>query len=373
MVLVDLRLTRLAKILVDYSVDLKKGEHILIEVTGDGKTLAKEVIKQVYRKQGIPFLTLKDYSLLRELLKECSVQQIKSMASYELKRMKEMDVYIGIRGAQNISELGDVPAEKMKIYMEHFTKPVHSEERVSNTKWCVLRFPNHSMAQLANMSTEAFEDFYFKVCSFDYSMMSRAMDPLVELMEKTNMVHIKGKGTDITFSIKDVPVIKCDGRFNIPDGEVFTAPVRDSVNGYVTFNTPAVYQGVTYENIRLEFKDGKVIDARANEEEKLNQVLDTDEGSRFLGEFALGLHPLIKKPMKDTLFDEKIFGSFHLTPGSCYDDAPNGNKSAIHWDLVCIQTPEYGGGEIYFDGVLVRKDGLFVVDELKGLNPENLF
>ena len=162
-------------------------------------------------------------------------------------------------------------------------------------------------------------------------------------------------------------------RRNIPDGEVYTAPVKDSINGTLTYNTPAVFQGFTFENISFRFENGKIVEATANDTERINEVLNTDEGARYIGEFAIGVNPYILKPMKDTLFDEKIMGSFHFTPGNCYEEeAPNGNSSAIHWDLVCIQTPEYGGGEIYFDDVLIRKDGRFVVKELECLNPENL-
>jgi aminopeptidase len=246
------------------------------------------------------------------------------------------------------------------------------EVRVPSTKWCILRYPNPSMAQRANMSTEGFEDFYFNVCNLDYAKLSKAMEPLVELMEATDRVRITGKDTDLTFSIKGLPAIKCDGHRNIPDGEVFTAPVRESVNGVITFNTPALYEGFTFEGIRLEFKDGKIVNATANDQKRLERILDTDEGSRYAGEFSLGLNPYILNPMRDTLFDEKISGSLHFTPGSCYDECDNGNKSAIHWDLVFIQRPEFGGGEIYFDDHLVRKDGRFVLPALATLNPENL-
>jgi len=235
-----------------------------------------------------------------------------------------------------------------------------------------LRYPNHSMAQLANMSTESFEDFYFDVCNLDYAHMSQAMEPLVELMEETDKVRIVGPGTDLEFSIKDIPVIKCAGEMNIPDGEVFTAPVKDSINGVISYNTPGVYQGYTYHDIKLKFENGKIINAKANNTAKIRQVFNTDEGARYVGEFAIGVNPYIEEAMKDTLFDEKIKGSFHLTPGKCYDEANNGNQSSIHWDLVCIQTPEYGGGEIYFDDQLVRKDGKFVLDSLQQLNPGNL-
>ncbi len=368
----DPRVKQLAKNLIGYSVELKKGEKIFIEVRGEDKSLAKELVKEVYEVGALPFVSVKEDSLLREILMKSTKNQLKDMARYELERMKDMDAYISIRGSENITELSDVPEENMSLYMEEFVGPVHIKERVENTKWCVMRYPNAAMAQLAGTSTENFEDFYFNVCNLDYSKMSKAMDALVHLMEKTDKVRIVGPETDLTFSIKDIPVVKCDGKMNIPDGEVYTAPVKDSANGCLSFNTPAVYNGFTYENIKFEFKNGKIIKAIANDTEKINKVLDTDEGARFIGEFAIGVNPYIEKPMKDTLFDEKIKGSFHFTPGNSYKDAYNGNHSSIHWDLVCIQTPAFGGGEIYFDDVLIRKEGLFVIDELQCLNPENL-
>ncbi|OCL26113.1 aminopeptidase [Orenia metallireducens] len=370
--MLDPRIKELANNLINYSVELKEGEKILIEVFGAENPLARQLVKEAYAVGALPFIEVNDELLNRELLMKASVEQLEAQARYHKLRMEEMDAYIAIRSAENITQNSDVPSENMQLYMEKFIKPVHGEIRVPNTKWCVLRYPNHSMAQSASMSTEAFEDFYFDVCTLDYAKMSEAMDNLVELMEQTDKVRIVGEGTDLTFSIKDIPVIKCDGKLNIPDGEVFTAPVRDSVNGVLTYNAPAVYQGFTYENIRLEFKDGKIVKATANNTEKINKVLDTDEGARYIGEFAIGVNPYIETPMKDTLFDEKIRGSFHFTPGKCYDEASNGNSSSIHWDLVCIQRAEYGGGEIYFDDRLIRKDGLFVIPELKCLNPDNL-
>lgn len=368
----DPRVEKLAKILVNHSVKLKAGENLLIEVFDSGEELAAELIKETYRVGGRPFLELKSRSLMRELIMGTDAEHMSRTARYEAERMKDMQAYIGIRGSLNSSEWSDIPSGKLGFYQTKWFKTVHSEIRVPNTKWCVMRYPNSSMAQMANMSTEQFENFYFDVCTLDYSKMSKAMDPLVELMNKTDKVRIKGKGTDLSFSIKGLPSIKCDGEFNIPDGEVYTAPVKNSINGYLTYNTPAEYQGYTYENIKLEFRDGKIINATANDTERINKVFDTDEGARYVGEFAIGVNPYIVKPMKDTLFDEKIMGSFHFTPGNAYDECDNGNKSAIHWDLVCIQTPEYGGGEIWFDDVLVRKDGRFMLPELEVLNPENL-
>jgi aminopeptidase len=368
----DPRIEKLAKTLINYSVSLQPGENILIENFGNEVPLTKELIKEAYKAGGIPFLSIKNNELLRVLLNDCSNEQIKAMASFEIARMKQMKAYIGIRAGENVSEMGAVPSDKMKIYTQHYLNPLHSEQRVRYTKWCVLRYPNHSMAQLASMATDEFEDFYFKVCNLDYSKMSKAMDSLAALMEKTDKVRLTGKDTDLSFSIKGLPAIKCDGKMNIPDGEVFTAPIRTSVNGVITYNSPAVYQGVTFENIHLEFKEGKIVKATANNTGRINKIFDTDEGARYVGEFAIGVNPYIETPMKDTLFDEKIKGSIHFTPGSCYDECNNGNKSSIHWDLVFIQRPEYGGGEIWFDDKLIRKDGLFVLDELLCLNPENL-
>lgn len=338
----------------------------------DALPLAKAIVQEAYKVGGVPFLSLKNNQLQRVLLQSANIDQLKHIAEWEASRMQTMDAYLGIRASENISELSDVSAEQLQMYQQYWQKPVHTDLRVPNTKWCVMRYPNHSMAQLANMSTESFEDFYFNVCNLDYAKMDHAMTPLVKLMEKTDKVKIIGPGTNLTFSIKNIPAIKCSGLRNIPDGEVYTAPVKTSINGTLTYNTPAVYQGVTYENIQFEFSDGKIVKATANYTEKINKVLDTDEGARYIGEFAIGLNPHISTPMKDTLFDEKIKGSFHFTPGNAYDHACNGNKSAIHWDLVCIQTPEYGGGEIWFDDILIRKDGRFTLPELNGLNPENL-
>lgn len=368
----DKRYEQFAKSLISYSVRLQKGEKILIEVTDTGIDLAKALIKETYAVGGIPFLTVKNSALQRALLSGCSKEQMEEIGSYEAGRMKDMQAYISIRGGENSSELSDVPSAKMSLYQRYWCDPVHSKIRVPFTKWCIMRYPDPAMAQSAGMSTEAFEDFYFNVCTLDYAKMAKAMTPLVNLMERSDKVHLVGPGTDLHFSIKGIPAIKCAGECNIPDGEVYTAPVKNSINGTITYNCPSLYRGIVFENVSLTFKEGKIIKATANHTEELNAILDTDEGARYVGEFSFGINPYVLKPMKDILFDEKISGSFHFTPGASYDEAPNGNKSAIHWDMVCIQRPEYGGGEIYLDDVLVRKDGRFLLPELAGLNPENL-
>ena len=334
--------------------------------------LVNALIKEAYKVGAYPFVEIYDNRVTRELMMGLTEEQAKLRAKYDGARMAEMDAYIGIRGGENCNELSDVPEKNAKIESEFYSHPVHHEIRVKKTKWVVLRYPNQGMAQQAGMSTDAFEDFYFKVCNLDYSKMDKAMDALKIRLDKADKVRLTAKNTDIAFSIKGIGSKKCSGERNIPDGEIYTAPVKNSVNGKITFNTPSVENGFKFENVSLTFKDGKIIDATANDTEKLNAVLNTDDGARYVGEFAFGVNPYIVKPMGDILFDEKISGSIHFTPGCCYDDCYNGNISAIHWDMVLIQTKEYGGGEIYIDGELIRKDGLFVPEDLRCLNPENL-
>ncbi len=366
----DTRISKLAYTLVHYSTRIEKGEKVLISYNGAScKPLIKEIIREVYRSGAYPYVDVVDNEINREIIMGCSQEQLDFMKEYEMLRMQGMDAYISVRCPDNIAELADIPGDIMNLYSKALRSV--SDYRVNETKWVVLRYPNASMAQLCNTSIEAFEDFYFDVCNLDYSKLSDAMDSLQELMNKTKIVRITGPGTDLTFSIEGIGAVKCDGGRNIPDGEVYTAPRRFSATGEITYNTPSSYQGFTFENIHFVVKNGQIIEATANDNTRINKLLNTDPGARYFGEFALGVNPFILHPMKDTLFDEKICGSIHLTPGQCYEDAFNGNVSAIHWDLVLIQRPEYGGGEIWFDDVLIRKDGIFVIPELEGLNPEN--
>lgn len=368
----DERIIKFAKNLVHYSVKVQEGEKVFLQYTGEESLpLVRQLVKEIYNAKGVPVIKNINTTVLRELLLGCTKKQMDLMAEADSILMNSVDCYIGISAKANSCELADVPSEKLDLYNNFYVKPVHLKIRLKK-KWCILGYPNYSIAQSANMSLEAFEEFYYKVCTLDYEKMSRAMDSLVELMNRTDRVRITGEGTDLNFSIKDISAIKCCGELNIPDGEVYTAPVRDSVNGVISYNTPSIYNGFEYQNVRLVFENGKIIEATSNDNEKINKVFDLDEGARYVGEFAIGVNPFITKPMKDILFDEKIMGSFHFTPGACYEDAWNGNESAVHWDLVCIQTPEYKGGCIYFDDVMVRKDGRFVLSELECLNPENL-
>ncbi len=368
----DIREKILAEGLVNYSVNAQAGENVLIECFNVPDSFVIQLVRAVRARGANPFVSVKSALIQKELIRNSSDDQMELTGILETERMKRMQCYIGVRGSLNISENSDVDSADMTRYEKLWMTPVHFRTRVPHTRWVVLRYPSPSVAQQAGMSSEQFENFYFDVCTLDYSKMSAAMDPLVELMQKTDRVRITGPGTDLSFSIRGLPAIKCAGEVNIPDGEVFTAPVRESVNGVIQYNADSLYQGTVFSNIRLTFKDGRITELSGNHPERLEAIFNTDEGARYVGEFAIGLNPYINRAMKDILFDEKIAGSIHFTPGNAYDDCDNGNTSSIHWDLVLIQTPEFGGGELYFDDVLVRKDGRFVLPELEGLNPENL-
>ncbi|OPY33704.1 MAG: Thermophilic metalloprotease (M29) [Methanomassiliicoccales archaeon PtaU1.Bin124] len=368
----DPRFKKLADVLIDYSTKLQKGEVVYIEAFDIPVEMLEVLIEKVYSVGGIPLVSNKSTRIMRSLFKGATEENMKLMGEVELEKMKKAAAYIGMRGWQNIVEYSDVPDDRMEHYRKLWWQTVHTNYRVPNTRWVVLRWPTSSMAQQAQMSTPAFEDFYFKTCTLDYVKMSKAMDPLVKLMLRTDKVRIVSPGTDLRFSIKGIGAKKCDGDKNIPDGEVYSAPVRDSVNGTIHYNARSLYDGKIFDNVKLKFKDGKIVEASSSDNKAMNALFDMDEGARYVGEFALGFNPYVNGPMLDTLFDEKIAGSLHFTPGASYDDCPNGNHSALHWDLVLIQRKEWGGGEIYFDDVLIRKDGIFVLDELKGLNPENL-
>ena len=366
----DPRFDKLAKGLVSFSTELRKGEKVLIDAWDIPAEMTIALVEAARAVGALPYVQIQNARISRVMALGATEAQLDVSASVELARMKRMNAYIAVRGSDNITEMSDVPATQLKLVARKM-KPV-LDWRVKRTKWCVLRWPSPSMAQLAGMSTEAFENFYFDVCTLNYAKMVPGMKALKALMDRTDKVEIRGPGTDLRFSIKGIEAITCGGKHNIPDGEVFTAPVRNSVQGHITYNAPSIYQGTAFDNVRLEFKDGKIVNATANNTEKLNQILNSDAGARYIGEFAIAFNPHILSPMRDILFDEKIRGSFHFTPGQCYEQTENGNRSQVHWDLVNIQRKEYGGGTIHFDGKLIREDGVFIPKSLHALNPEHL-
>jgi aminopeptidase len=366
----DPRYAKLARLLISYSTALKKGDRVLLDMIDVPDEFAVELMRAARRAGAIPLIEVRHTRINREIALGTDAGHAALVREIELFRMKRVQAYIAVRGSLNANEGADIPSDRQSLYAREL-RPLLNY-RVNKTRWVVLRWPTPSMAQAANMSTEAFEDFYFDVCSMDYRKMARAMVPLHRRMTRADRVQIKGRGTDLTFSIKGIGAVPCVGLRNIPDGEVFSCPVKTSVTGVIQFNTPTVYAGTRFENVRLQFREGRVTEATSSNTKRLNEILDTDAGARYVGEFALGFNPRILDPMCDILFDEKIAGSLHFTPGQAYQEAGNGNRSAIHWDMVLIQRPEWGGGEIWFDGQLIRKDGLFVPRDLQALNPSRL-
>lgn len=355
--------------LVNYSTRVKKGDIVLISASGFE---AAPLVKELYAlclKKGAKYVEY-DFSLPeinRLFYNTASKEQVSWFPQHKLEFMKQVTVFIAISAANNSMVMANANQANMIAY-SRLLRPIQ-DWRVKHTRWVVTRFPTHGGAQEAKMSLEEYEDYVFSACCIDWAAESRKQDKLKKLMDKADRVRIKASDTDLNFSIGGLPGIKCDGRFNIPDGEVFTAPVRDSVEGYITYNCPTIYQGKEFSGIRLEFKKGRIIKAECTGmNEELNKILDSDEGARYIGEFAIGVNPGIRRPMRNILFDEKIFGSIHFTPGQCYDECDNGNKSAVHWDMVKLLS---GDGEIWFDDKLIQKDGLFVPKELSCLNPED--
>jgi aminopeptidase len=368
--IIDPRFAQLAEGLTGFSTTLKKGERVLIDAYDVPDAMVIALVRAARARGAMPYVQINRARIGREMALGAEQAQFESLCEIELARMKQMDAYVALRGSENIFEAADVPSSRVQL-ISRIMKPV-IDRRVNKTKWVVLRWPTPAMAQQAAMSTEAFEDFYFKVCTLNYARMRPGMRALAQLIRRTDQVHITGPGTDLRFSIKGIGAKECGGQFNIPDGEVFSCPVKESVEGFVQYNTASVYLGQQFDNIRLAFRKGRIVEASSNNTRRLNEILDSDAGARYVGEFALGFNPFILEPMRDILFDEKIAGSFHFTPGQAYEDCGNGNKSQVHWDMVCIQRPDHGGGQIWFDGKLIRKDGLFVPKALQKLNPDYL-
>jgi len=368
----DERILKLAHNLVTRSANLQKGQSIIIEGTAEARDLIVAIVRKTYEVGGFPFVRLSEDRIGREILMGVSKEYSQLAAKYAKPLFEEAHAYIGIGASTNVFETADVPMENKNVHSKYFGRPIHIDIRVKKGTWTILRWPNASMAQLAKTSLESFTDFYFDVCNLDYQKMEDAMQPLKRLIENTDKVRIIAPDTDLTFSLKGQKAVICSGLHNIPDGEIFTAPVRDSVNGTIRFNVPSLHKGHIHDNVTLTFKDGKVIDSHSSCCSELENELDQDEGARYIGEFAFGVNPYITKSMYDTLFDEKMVGSIHFALGNCYDDAPNGNKSQLHWDIIQSHTPENGGGEVWFDDVLIRKNGLFVHGDLIKLNPEHL-
>lgn len=362
------KLKELASQIVGYSIKVEKGEKVLIMTQSlEAREFISYLIEEIYNHGGVPSVKINDPYLGSQLSEGNTEERIELLKTIQEQEVELYDCFINIRYATNDYEDKNINPEMNRKLKKALQKS--SDIRVNKRKWVLLNYPSDLDGHKAGMTSREFKEFALDVMTVNYQEMSELIRPLKELMDKTDKVRLTGKDTDITFSIKGMGSIPCVGEMNIPDGELYSAPVKNSVNGKITYNTPSPYNGHIFHHVSLEFKDGKIVNATCNEDdEKLNEIFDTDEGARYVGEFSLGFNPKILEPMGDILYDEKILGSLHFTPGQAYKDCYNGNDSGIHWDMVLIQRPEYGGGEVYFDDVLIRKDGMFVLEELKPLN-----
>ena len=362
------KLKELASLIVNYSIRVEKDERVLITTQSlETREFVSYLIEEIYKNGGVPCLKINDPILGARLAEKNNEGRIELLKKIQENEVELFDSFINIRYATNDYENKNVSGEMSKKLSQALLPS--SDVRVNQRKWVLLNYPSLLDSYKAKMTSTEFMKFALRVMTVNYKSMSELIKPLKKLMDKTDKVRIVSPGTDITFSIKGMGSIPCVGEMNIPDGELYSAPVKNSVNGTITYNTPSPYQGRVYNHVSLEFKDGKIINATCDDDnEKLNEIFNTDEGARYVGEFSLGFNPEILYPMGDILYDEKILGSIHFTPGQAYKDCYNGNDSGIHWDMVLIQRKDYGCGEIYFDDVLIRKDGMFVLEELKPLN-----
>lgn len=365
--MMDVRLKQLGDNILNYSCQVKSGDKVLIESTKNSGELIKYLIREIYKRGALPFVILKESDIRREIILNGTEEQFKIMAEEQKTLMKEMDVYIEITEYDNCYEMNDVPIEKRRLFQKHFYQPVYRENGIR--RWTTVGFPTKSMAQRFEMSTESFENFYFSVVNANYQELSEKMEVLKSYLEKTDKVHLIGNDLDLSFSIKNMPVYICDGRINIPDGEVFVAPHLYSANGKIKFNVDTLYQGYKFSDLELVFENGKVIEEKSSKNQQvLTKILDTDEGSRFIGEFAIGTNPNITRPVGNIIYDEKMLGSFHIALGHTHPESDNKNRSAIHWDIVYRMEPEHGNAKMYFDDELIVDGGIFIPKKLQLLN-----
>lgn len=365
----DIRLSKLAKVLVNYSLRLKKGDTFLIDSKTPCIPLVREVYKEALLAGALPILFNQMEDAAEILLKYGSDEQISYVPQHIIDVIKNIDADLTIWGSNNTKSLTNIDPAKIKLRSQSMSE-FHKiyMERIGNgsLKWCGTQFPTHAHAMDAEMSLSEYEDFVYEAghinCEDPVSEWIRIhneQQKLVDILNTKSDFEIKSKDTHLTLSTKGRIWINCDGKENFPDGEVFTSPVENSINGHIRYTFPAIYNGREVEDITLTFKDGKVVEAKAAKGENyLLQMLDIDEGSKFVGEFAIGTNYDIKKFTKNILFDEKIGGTIHIAVGAGMPECGSKNVSSLHWDMICDMM---NGGEIYADGELLYKDGKFLI------------
>jgi len=355
--MLDERWERLAEILVRYSTRVQPGERVLINMMEtETEPLVEAVYREAVRAGGLPEVYYSSDFLKRALMTDGTDEQVDWVPELESQGMTWADCYIGLRGARNPHEFGDIATGRLAAHRA--AMGTVSRLRNEHTRWVLVKVPNEHFAQQAGMSLEETMRFFFDASLRDWEEERRRYRELAAVFESAEQVHIVGTDTNLTFSTSGRRYLAGDGEFNMPDGEIFTAPVDDSANGEVWFEVPAVYANRKIPGIRLRFEAGRVVEASADENaEFLEQILAMDEGARRLGEFGVGLNWGIERWTYEVLFDEKIGGTIHLALGRSYTDTGGVNESAIHWDLVCDLRD---GGRLTADGKLIVADGRLV-------------
>jgi aminopeptidase len=365
----DPRTEAVARILVDYSVDVQPGQFVGIEGTPEGAPLVLAVYQRVLERGGHPLIRLSLDEASEIFYKVASNEQLDYVPQVLHNLIEDMDARIGIWTEINTKALTNVdPAKQARAAAARRPLSERFLERAAKKelKWSGTVYPTHAFAQDAEMSLSEFEDFVYGAALVHeadpisaWKAVSKEQQKLIDWLQDKDQVRLLGPDTDLTLSIKGRSWVNCDGHENFPDGEIFTGPIENSVNGQVRFSYPACEGGREVEDVRLWFENGKVVKATAaKNEEFLTTMLDTDEGARFLGEFAFGTNQGVQRFTKNILFDEKIGGTVHMALGTGYPETGSQNRSAIHWDMICDLRQ---GGEVWVDGVLFAKDGKFTI------------
>ena len=353
--MVDPRVAKAADILVNHSARVKKGDYVQIISEPAAQDLVLEVYRLVLKNGAYPVTKLSLPGQSYIYYKNASDEQLRNFPQIAFHEIKNTDAVIYIGAPSNTKELTAIDPKKISL-RQAITKRF-SDYRVEKTRWVLFEYPTDSLAQDAEMSLEDFKDFAYGAVNIDWKKESKKQDKIKAIVDKGKEVHILGKETDLRFSIAGKKAVKCDGKHNMPDGEVFTEPVKHSVNGHIFYEFPAVHGGREVCGVRLVFKNGKVVKATAEKNQDfLIKMLDTDAGSRYLGEFGIGVNYRIDRFIKNILFDEKIGGTIHLALGRAYSETGGENDSAIHWDMIKDLRK---GGEVYIDGKLLEKNGKF--------------
>ena len=355
--MVDTETAKTAKIIVEHSAKIKKGDYVQIIADYDAKDIVLELYRLALLKGAYPKPHISLPGISYTYYKYATEKQLRHFPKVAMYEMKNSDVVIMIGATRNTKELANIDPKRVAA-RQRVIEPIF-RHRTEKTRWVIFYYPTPALAQEAGMSFQEFEEFTFRATNVDYGAMERQQEKLKKLLDDGNTVRIVAKNTDLKFSIKGRKGIKCCGQYNLPDGEVFTSPVENTAEGHIEFSYPALYQGREVEGIRLEFRKGKAVKATASKNQAfLRKVLETDKGAKYIGEFGIGTNYKLNRFVKNILFDEKLGGTIHLAMGMAYKEAGGRNKSAIHWDILADMKR---GGRLYIDGKLIQKNGKFLI------------